>query len=241
MPSGPSIRRARPRSSRRRSRHLWQDGDVDGRALAAQERDAPISIYEVHLGSWRRDERGGYLTYRELAEQLVPYAADIGLHAYRGAAGHRVSVRRLLGLSADRRCSRRRRGLARPTISARLSTPATAPGSGSLLDWVPGAFPDRRARSRPVRRHRALRARRPAAGLPSRLEHADLQLRPPRGREFPAVERALLAARVSISTGSGSMPSPRCSTSTTAASRANGSRTSSAGARTSTRSPSCGA
>ncbi len=37
-----------------------------------------MSIYEVHLGSWQRDEDGRWLTYDELAETLVPYVADMG-------------------------------------------------------------------------------------------------------------------------------------------------------------------
>ena len=40
--------------------------------------DAPISIYEVHLGSWRRHADGRWLSYAELAQQLVPYAVDMG-------------------------------------------------------------------------------------------------------------------------------------------------------------------
>ena len=42
--------------------------------------DQPMSIYEVHLGSWRRNGEHGqfWLTYRELAEQLPAYAADMG-------------------------------------------------------------------------------------------------------------------------------------------------------------------
>ena len=47
---------------------------------AANRRDAPISIYEVHLGSWRRHPEDGnrWLTYRELARELPPCAADLG-------------------------------------------------------------------------------------------------------------------------------------------------------------------
>ena len=40
--------------------------------------DAPISVYEVHLGSWQHKEDGGWLSYRELAERLVPYAVELG-------------------------------------------------------------------------------------------------------------------------------------------------------------------
>lgn len=39
---------------------------------------APMSVYEVHLGSWQRGPEGEFLTYRELAEQLVPYVKDLG-------------------------------------------------------------------------------------------------------------------------------------------------------------------
>ena len=44
------------------------------------KRDAPVSIYEVHLGSWKRsvEEDRRYLTYEELADDLIPYAKDMG-------------------------------------------------------------------------------------------------------------------------------------------------------------------
>ncbi|MEL6220989.1 MAG: 1,4-alpha-glucan branching enzyme, partial [Pseudomonadota bacterium] len=45
---------------------------------ARQRRDAPISIYEVHLPSWLRDDQGGPLDWDALAARLVPYAADLG-------------------------------------------------------------------------------------------------------------------------------------------------------------------
>jgi len=62
------------------SRHDWQDAAWMAERWRHNERDAPIAIYEVHLGSWRRNlaEGGGYLSYRELAEQLVPYVAALG-------------------------------------------------------------------------------------------------------------------------------------------------------------------
>jgi 1,4-alpha-glucan branching enzyme len=45
----------------------------------ANQFDAPISIYEVHLGSWRRHtDNNFWLSYRELADQLVPYAKWMG-------------------------------------------------------------------------------------------------------------------------------------------------------------------
>ena len=64
------------------NRYQWTDGDwIAGRAKH-QALDRPISIYEVHLGSWRKvpDDKWGsrYLTYRELADELIPYVVEMG-------------------------------------------------------------------------------------------------------------------------------------------------------------------
>ena len=149
-----------------------------------------------------------------------------------------ASVRRIVGISAGRtvradqpfRCAARLRAIS-----------STRARSGNRRAHRLGArpFPDRRARPRPLRRHRALRTRRSAPGLPSRLEHADLQFRPQRSRELPARQRAILARKATTSTGCASMRSPRCCISITAAKRANGFPTATAAARISKRSLSC--
>jgi 1,4-alpha-glucan branching enzyme len=63
-------------------RHQWGDDDWVSRRAERQALDRPISIYELHLGSWRRppDEKWGnrYLTYRELVDELIPYVVDMG-------------------------------------------------------------------------------------------------------------------------------------------------------------------
>ena len=102
---------------------------------------APISIYEVHLGSWRRKDGNQWLTYREIAEMLPRYARDLGFthveflpvseHPFDGSWGYQPT------------------GLYAPT--SRFGTPADfcalvdachREGLGVLLDWVPGHFPD---------------------------------------------------------------------------------------------------
>ena len=99
-----------------------------------------MSIFEVHLGSWRRKADNGFLSYDELAEQLIPYARGHGLHPYRAAAYLRASAGCLLGLSADRPV------LSDPAAwrSGRLPAFrrwAHRAGLGVILDWVPAHFP----------------------------------------------------------------------------------------------------
>jgi 1,4-alpha-glucan branching enzyme len=51
-----------------------------GRREETVATDAPVAIYEVHLGSWRRSVEEGrrYLTYAELADTLIPYVQEMG-------------------------------------------------------------------------------------------------------------------------------------------------------------------
>ena len=78
------------------SRYAWGDDDVDGGAArpAARWLDRPMSIYEVHLGSWARvpEEGNRFLTYRELARPAGAVREGDGLHAHRAAAGDGASV-----------------------------------------------------------------------------------------------------------------------------------------------------
>ncbi|WP_422372319.1 1,4-alpha-glucan branching protein GlgB [Hoeflea sp.] len=58
--------------------YTWHDETWMEERGDRQAADAPISIYEVHLGSWRRRPDGTWLSYRELGEKLVPYVKELG-------------------------------------------------------------------------------------------------------------------------------------------------------------------
>jgi 1,4-alpha-glucan branching enzyme len=60
------------------SNYHWKDDAWMSRRSSIPEMDQPISIYEVHPGSWRRKDDGGYLGYRALADELVDYVSDMG-------------------------------------------------------------------------------------------------------------------------------------------------------------------
>jgi 1,4-alpha-glucan branching enzyme len=125
-----------------RSRHEWGD---DGWLERRRERDVlrePMSIYEVHLGSWRRNpmERNRTLTYLELADELADYVRDLGFthvellpvmeHPFAGSWGYQVTgyyaPTSRFGSPDDFRC-----------FVDRLHRN----GIGVILDWVPAHFP----------------------------------------------------------------------------------------------------
>jgi len=101
----------------------------------------PMSIYEVHLGSWRRKGDNAWLSYRDLATTLPHYVRDMGFthveflpvneHPFDGSWGYQPT-----GLYAP--TSR----FGPPEDFAALVDACHAEGLGVLLDWVPGHFPD---------------------------------------------------------------------------------------------------
>ena len=126
--------------------------DEDCRIRARRPRtstrsSAPMSIYEVHLGSWRRKGNNEWLTYRELAEQLAGLCPRPRLYPYRIPADQRASVRRLLGLSADRHVRADQPVRLAGRFRACWSTPATAKGSASCSTGCPGISPTIRTAS----------------------------------------------------------------------------------------------
>ncbi|MGD8278457.1 MAG: 1,4-alpha-glucan branching protein GlgB, partial [Gemmatimonadota bacterium] len=122
--------------------YQWSDADWMAGRARKNAADAPISIYEVHLGSWRRMHDDGFrsLGYREMADRLADHVADMGFthveflpvmeHPFFGSWGYQVT------------------GYFAP--SSRYGTPQDLMalidalhrrGIGVILDWVPSHFP----------------------------------------------------------------------------------------------------
>ncbi|APU13520.1 MULTISPECIES: 1,4-alpha-glucan branching protein GlgB [Actinoalloteichus] len=117
------------------SDHIWQDDDWVARRDAADLSRSPISVYEVHLGSWRRG-----LGYRELAEQLADHVVELGFthiellpiaeHPYGGSWGYQVT-------SYYAPTAR----FGSPDDLRHLIDVLHQRGIGVIVDWVPAHFP----------------------------------------------------------------------------------------------------
>jgi 1,4-alpha-glucan branching enzyme len=123
--------------------HRWRDAAWMAGRAAGQAKDQPISVYEVHLGSWMRiaEEGGRWLTYRELAPRLAAYVKEMGFthvelmplaeHPFYGSWGYQ--------------------GTGYFAATARYGAPEElmflidelhCAGIGVILDWVPAHFPN---------------------------------------------------------------------------------------------------
>ncbi|WGW05926.1 1,4-alpha-glucan branching protein GlgB [Tropicibacter oceani] len=120
----------------------WKDAGWMAERAERGARTAPISIYEVHLGSWRRrwDQEGRPLSYKELAQDLVGYVKHMGFT--------HIELLPVSEFPFDGSWGYQPVGLFAPTI--RFGPPhefrdfveaAHDAGIGVLLDWVPGHFP----------------------------------------------------------------------------------------------------
>jgi 1,4-alpha-glucan branching enzyme len=125
------------------SKYTWHDDDwMKARPASTEWLERPLSVYEVHLGSWGRvpEEGNRFLTYRELAERLVPYVKEMGFthiellpvmeHPFSGSWGYQV-----LGFFAPTR------RFGPPEDFKHFVDTCHRAGLGVILDWVPGHFP----------------------------------------------------------------------------------------------------
>ena len=118
----------------------WRDSDWIGKRSMTPALDTPISIYEVHLGSWRRKDGDQYLSYRELADDLVNYVESMGFthiellpvseHPFDGSWGYQP-----IGMFAPTQ------RFGEPDDFRYFVDRCHSAGLAIILDWVPAHFP----------------------------------------------------------------------------------------------------
>jgi 1,4-alpha-glucan branching enzyme len=125
-----------------RSRFTWSDDEWLERRRESEPLAGPMSIYEVHLGSWRRDPENPHqvMPYRVLAEQLADYVSDLGFthvellpvmqHPFAGSWGYQVT-----GYYAPHSW------FGEPDDFRAFVDTLHRRGVGVILDWVPAHFP----------------------------------------------------------------------------------------------------
>ncbi|MCG9664075.1 1,4-alpha-glucan branching protein GlgB [Vibrio mediterranei] len=121
------------------NRYDWQDEKWQSRPVTEKRKEA-LSFYELHAGSWKRNDNGDFLTYRELATELIPYLTDMGYthvelmpvseHPFYGSWGYQP-----VGLFAP--TSR----FGSPDDFKYFVDQCHQAGLGVVLDWVPAHFP----------------------------------------------------------------------------------------------------
>jgi 1,4-alpha-glucan branching enzyme len=119
----------------------WHDAEWMERRGPAQSVSAPVSIYEIHLGSWRRGDHDSLLDYDRIGDDLIPYLKDLGFthveflpiseYPFGGSWGYQPT-----GLFAPTA------RFGSPEAFARLVDRLHEAGIGVLIDWVPGHFPN---------------------------------------------------------------------------------------------------
>ncbi|SER11575.1 1,4-alpha-glucan branching protein GlgB [Sphingobium sp. YR768] len=120
--------------------HIWGDARHREHWRTSDARRQPVSIYEVHAGSWQRNDDGDFLTWDELANRLIPYVVGMGFthieflpiseYPYDPSWGYQT-----LGLYAPTA------RFGDPAGFARFVDGAHRAGVGVILDWVPAHFP----------------------------------------------------------------------------------------------------
>ncbi|MFD1032693.1 1,4-alpha-glucan branching protein GlgB [Metaplanococcus flavidus] len=122
------------------SLHEWNESAMQLKeGIAENHFEKPMAIYELHIGTWKRNKQGAFMNYRELAHELVPYVKSMGFT--------HIEIMPITEHPLDESWGYQATGYFAPTIRYGTAddlkyfvSACTENGIGLFLDWIPGHF-----------------------------------------------------------------------------------------------------
>ena len=123
-----------------KSQHEWKETVLQSqKSMAGNHSEKPMVIYELHIGTWKRNNQGGFLNYRELAAELVPYVKELGFT--------HIEIMPITEHPLDESWGYQATGYFAPTIRYGTAddlkyfvSVCAENGIGLFLDWIPSHF-----------------------------------------------------------------------------------------------------
>ena len=121
-------------------KHTWSKASLyQKKSIAKNHYEKPMAIYELHIGTWKRNKEGDFLSYRELAAELIPYVKEMGFT--------HIEILPITEHPLDESWGYQATGYFAPTVRYGTADDlkyfigkCAENGIGLFLDWIPGHF-----------------------------------------------------------------------------------------------------